>query len=201
MRRFFFIAAASVLLVALVPASAFARRHHHRSHHHARVHHSRTHVRRFGDVTGAPTTTTSSDNAGTVLSFDGTTLVIQLNNPASSTVSGTVTPNTEFDCQAAGTTSTTHPDGDHGGGDNANGGGDDNTAAGNDDNTAAGNDDNTNGGDENNANGDDDNANGGDENNGASCSTANLKPGAVVREADLRISSSGQEWKKLELIS
>ena len=32
-----------------------------------------------------------------------------------------------------------------------------------------------------------------------SCSTANLTPGRVVREAELRISRSRQVWKKLEL--
>lgn len=32
-----------------------------------------------------------------------------------------------------------------------------------------------------------------------SCSTMNLRPGTVVREADLRISRSGGVWKKVEL--
>ena len=33
------------------------------------------------------------------------------------------------------------------------------------------------------------------------CSTANLTPGTMVKEAELRISSSGKTWEKVELIS
>jgi hypothetical protein len=43
---------------------------------------------------------------------------------------------------------------------------------------------------------------GGDEQEGNhACSTANLTPGTMVKEAELRISSSGKTWEKVELIS
>jgi hypothetical protein len=34
-----------------------------------------------------------------------------------------------------------------------------------------------------------------------SCSTADLQPGTVVREAELRLSGSGANWQKVELVT
>jgi hypothetical protein len=58
----------------------------------------------------------------------------------------------------------------------------------------AGNGDN---GDDN--GGDDDNAQ--EQENAGSCSTADLTPGTIVREAELRISSAGATWDKVALIT
>src|SRR5205085_6919555 len=104
LRRILYTLAASALLVAAIPATALGRGHHARSHHrshHARTHHRISH-RQFGQAS-APTTTAPSDNAGTVASFDPATnkLTIALND--GSTVSGTVTPDTQIECDSADT--------------------------------------------------------------------------------------------------
>ena len=91
MRRILFTVAASVMIAAAAPATALAHKgRHHHHHHHVRVHH-----RQFGRVSD------SAGNAGTVASFDMATnkLTIQLND--GSMVTGTVTPDTEIECNAA----------------------------------------------------------------------------------------------------
>src|SRR5438270_11891426 len=109
MRRMILAAATGSLLLALAPASALARHHsHHHKRHHAK-HHARVHRvvhRRFGDVNNptTPTTPSSSSAVGTVDSFDGTTLTIKLNS--GSTVSGTVTNDTEIECSSASSSMT-----------------------------------------------------------------------------------------------
>jgi hypothetical protein len=96
LRRVLYTLIASALLVALIPATALGRSHH-RRHHHARVHHRIRH-KQFGRG-DAPTAPTMADNAGTVASFDGTKLTIQLND--GSMVTGTVNNDTEIECEAA----------------------------------------------------------------------------------------------------
>jgi hypothetical protein len=187
MKRLGVITVASALVLGLAPASALAR-HHHKRHHHARVHH-RAHIRhkRFGNISTPPATSTTpttpgmppADAVGTVDSFSGGTLTIKLNN--GSTVSGTVDSSTELECEAAepADNSTIHEDGD-GGGDHSGSG----------DNGGSGGDDQ--------GSGDDDQGDDQGENN--QCTTADLTPGAFVRGAELRISSAGEVWDKVDLI-
>jgi hypothetical protein len=190
MRRVMFTVAATVLMAGAVPASALAH-HHSRGHHRAKAH--RVHFRRFGDQNTAPTSMSSSDNAGTVQSFSGGILTIALND--GSTVKGAVTNDTELECMAPGQSSTTtHDDGDPGSGGDNQGSGDNNQGSGdNDANENQGDDQ----GDQNNQ-GDDQGEDQGAQQN---CSTANLTPGAVVHEASLRIGGSGAAWQKVELVS
>lgn len=96
MRRVLYTVLASALLAALIPATALGRSHHRR--HHSRAHHARVHHRQFGRASD-PTTPSMADNAGTVASFDGTKLKIQLAD--GSMVSGTVNNDTEIECEAA----------------------------------------------------------------------------------------------------
>ncbi|HET7049573.1 MAG TPA: hypothetical protein VFI54_15015 [Solirubrobacteraceae bacterium] len=122
MRRVLYTLIASALVVALIPATALGRSHHRRHHHHARVHH-----KQFGR-SDAPATPSMADNAGTVASFDGTKLTIQLND--GSTVSGTVNGDTEIECEAADMSQSNFNSddegGDHNSGDDNNDQGDDN---------------------------------------------------------------------------
>jgi hypothetical protein len=158
---------------ALIPATALGRSHH-RRHHHARVHHKIRH-KQFGR-TDAPTTSAMSDNAGTVTSFDGTKLTITLADQ--STVTGTVTNDTEIECDAADTSSSSsssqtsfHRD-DQGGDNSGSGDQGDNNDQGDDDNNQMG-----------------------------SCDTSALTPGTVVHEAELKLSGAGAVWDKVELLT
>ncbi len=159
-------------LLAFGPATALAAKHHHHGHH-AR-HHSRVRFERFGRST-APTGSASqgnAHNAGMVTSFQNGTLTITLND--GSTVSGKVTPDTEIECKASATSNTMQRD-DHGR-----------------DNGDRGDDNGNDNGDDN------DNDNAEHEHN---CSTADLQPGTVVREAELKVSGAGATWDKVELVT
>jgi hypothetical protein len=171
-------------LAALVPATALAAHHHGKAHHQAR-HHARRHSRvRFEQFGSAPSSSTqpageNEQNAGTVTSFQNGTLTITLND--GSTVSGTVTPNTEIECRAEDTSANMQRD-DHGDrGDQGDQGdqGDDN-----------GND-----------NGDNANENGEQEHGQQNCSSTNLTQGTVVREAELKVTGSGANWDKVDLVT
>jgi hypothetical protein len=180
-RRVMFTVVATVLMAGAVPAAALAQHHHkHHARHHARFRH-------FGNDSTPPTSMNASDNAGTVQSFQNGVLTIALND--GSTVKGAVTNDTELECMAPEQSSTTHEDGDGGGGDQSSG---DNEGTG-------GNDQGDN--DQNEAQGEDQNEdqNEGEANN--NCSTSNLTSGAVVHEASLRIGGSGAVWQKVELVS
>jgi hypothetical protein len=184
MRRVVLTTVASVAVLALAPASALASHHHKR--HHRRVHHARVSHRRFGDMSASSTTTpstTTAPAAGTVDSFMNGVLTIKLND--GSTVSGAVTNDTEIECEAARSMSTFHGD-DHGGGDNSGPGGGDNSGPG--------------GGDDRGDRGDDrgDRNDQGEEHQ--NCNTADLTPGAMVGGAELRLSSTGASWDKVDLI-
>ena len=71
-------------LLLFAPPGTAAARHHHKGHSHHKKHHKRHHGRRghhrSGTQTGGGSTSTSGDeeNAGTIASFDGTTLTITL---------------------------------------------------------------------------------------------------------------------------
>jgi hypothetical protein len=126
----------SLLLIAL-PGAAAARQHHNgHSHHkgHHKRHHQRRRHHRSGTQTGGGTSTSGEDdNAGTIASFDGTTLTITLRDESS--VSGTVDASTEIQCEA----NDNNDDGDNGD-DNS---GDDDAGDGN-----SGDDDGDSGGDD-----------------------------------------------------
>jgi hypothetical protein len=171
MRKIMFAAVASSIILALAPATAFARGHHHRGHHRAHRTHARTRDEHFGgrnDENGVP------NDSAQVASFNNGVLTLKLND--GSMVSGQVTGATEIKCEAAEPQEmehSRHADGDHGGG--SNGDGDQGGAS----------------------NGDGDQ--GEDENGAPMCSTANLAPGTLVSDAELRVTGSGAIWKELEL--
>lgn len=190
MRRVMFTVVATVLIAGAVPAAALAHRHH--SKHHSRTHHAK--IRRFGDQTTPPSSTSSSDNAGTVQSFQNGVLTIALND--GSTVKGAVTNDTELECTAMQQSSTTtHDEGDGGSGNQGSGG--DNQSSGGDNQSSGGDQQGDNEQGDNNDQGDNDQ----DEAQTSSCSSASLTPGAVVHEASLRIGGSGATWQKVELVS
>jgi hypothetical protein len=181
MRKILLSVVACCALIAFVPASALAHGHHHKRHH--RAHHAR--VRDFGSTSSSQSSQGTSQNqdqtAGTVQSFSKGVLTIALND--GSMVSGQVTSDTEIECQAADMSSSLRSH-DHGG---DNGGGD----QGDDDNGQ---------GDDDNGQGDDDNGQG-DDNAGQACDLSTVPQGTVVQEAELRISSAGAVWKKVDLMT
>jgi hypothetical protein len=175
MRRIVLSVVACCAVIAIVPASALAHGRHH-SRHHARVH-LRTFGHDWSQSSNSGTGTSSDQNAGTVTSFTGGVLTITLNS--GQTVSGTVTGDTEIECEAADMSSSlrSHDEGPGGGGN-----GDDQ-------------------GDNGNDQGDDDQGQGDDNNQNASCSSTDLTPGTVVHEARLSLSGAGATWDKVELVT
>ena len=196
MRRILLTVAATTAMLAVAPGLALAHRHHrhhHRSHHAARVHHRRAHHRirhrRFGR--GWSQSSDSQGPAGTVTSFTDGVLTITLND--GSTVSGNVTSSTEIECTAPGS-STNNEDGDNGGGDNSGEDqGDDNASAGNDQGEA---------GEDQGVQEDQGQEQGEDQGqNEQMCDSSSLTPGTPVAEAELKISSAGATWEKVELVT
>jgi hypothetical protein len=202
MRRFILTAVASTALA--IPAAAVASHqgeHHAREDHHGvhhKRHHRHSHIVRFGAVTsagGAPGTAapvpaqpgeTSQETAGKVASFADDTLAITLND--GSTVSGKVNEGTEIECRAAiaGAAGNGGSD-DHGDNDNSDDRGHDGQSG---RGPGAGGQDDGPGHDVGDDNGQDE---------AEHCTSAALVPGAVVREAELRVSSAGAVWEKVEL--
>lgn len=170
--RFAVVVGSAVLAVA--PAAAIARGHDDGSHHHLRHHrHARVRHEHFGGGNNGTAVGNSAPDAGTVASFNNGVLAIMLND--GSIVRGQVTGATELKCEAAAppkVTSHEHGDGDRGGRDNN------------------GEDDNG-----------DDQGRGDDQRADQMCSTANLVPGAVVRDAELTISGAGSVWNEVELVA
>jgi hypothetical protein len=201
MRRMIITAVAATALA--VPGAAIASHqsehqgahelgHHHKRHHARQRRHS--HIVTFGAAasstptspTGtsspAPVAGSSDETAGTVASFSGGTLTITLSD--GSTVSGKVDSSTEIECRS--TMGIAQGDGQQGDG--------------NDQSDDNGHDGQSNSGPGDGGQGADD----GHDNNGAQdeaehCTTAALVPGAVVREAELNVSSAGAVWEKVEL--
>ena len=182
MRRMLTLVLATSAVLAIAPAVALAHRHHHHHHHHrSHVRHSRIHHERFGRASQTQSGG-SEDTAGTVTSFDNGVLTITLNDNNGTMVSGQVTDATELECTASSSSTQTgddNGDNDQNSGDNGDQSGDDNGS---------------NSGDDNGSNDDQ-----GDE--GQMCTTASLTPGTVVREAELKINSSGATWDKVELVT
>ena len=195
MKRMLLAAATSSLLVLAAPGVASA----HHAKCHGRSHHACAHLRRahharivsFGSPLPSTGTTTaptapSGETAGKVASFTGGVLTITLND--NSTVSGKVTDQTDLSCQSATEGTETDDNADRTGDENSGGNGDDSSHSGSrlgsmGDDMSAG------------ADGED-----GGDGGQASCTSAALVPGAVVREAELSISSAGAIWKHVDLL-
>ena len=131
------------------------------------------------------------ENAGKIASFDGTTLTINLFNGGS--VSGMVTDNTEIKCEAADNDD--QGDDDNGDNSGSGGGGDDVRSA----HAMSTHSDDGGGGDDNSGSGSGDDDSSG-EGNGEDCTTADLTPDTVVREADLELSNGQATFEEVELV-
>jgi hypothetical protein len=196
MKRILLTAVTSSLLALAIPGVASAshgKRHHHASSH--KRHASRARIVRFGSLslpaasgpTQATPTAPTGEAAGKVVSFENGVLTIMLADQ--STVSGKVTEATELQCRSASAATTTGHE-DQGGGDDAAG---DESGEHGDASTQAHASDVQDGQDQQ---GDD-----ADEGSGQqSCTTAALVKGAVVGEAELKLSSAGAVWDKVELL-
>lgn len=192
---------AALMLLALAPSSALARRHHRQ--HHSRVRHAR--IEHFGDLNSTRTTSNSADNAGTVQSFSNGRLRILLSD--GSTVSGRVGKDTELECMAPEQNQTMHEDGDRGGEDSSGGGED--SGSGEVQGQSSG--DQSSGEDQGDAAEQNENQAEEQTENEAgaanqdemenTCPASSLADGTVVHEAELRVSTAGSMWRRVELES
>jgi hypothetical protein len=137
----------------------------------------------------------AEENAGTVTAFDGTTLTITLFGSTATALTGTVTPDTEIECETNdATVASDDPEGD----DNGGGRGDDDEDEGDVVNGGPRGDDDHGDDDQ----GDDDQGDddhGDHDDDGEACAPDALKVGATVEEAELKISSGGAIWEEIEL--
>jgi hypothetical protein len=192
------LAALSVMALALASPGAALAHHGHRGHHkdRSKAHHARVRFEHFGasapaspsstdtSTSSQPTTkSSSSEIVGTVTSFENEILTITLSD--GSIVKGKVTSRTEIECVTA--TPTTSSAGGSPGDDKGSG---DDQASGDDQQSS----------DEHGDEGED----GGDDAVSPStteppCDSSALKPGAGVREAELRIGEGGSEFESVEL--
>jgi hypothetical protein len=142
------------------------------------------------------------EQAGTITSFDGTTLIVTLVN--GDVLKGTVNDQTEIECEGTspsdpGTTipgpATTRHDG---GGDNG-GSSDDQSSSGS--TTSTQSPDEPQGDNNQNDQGDDDQGDQGDDDQGgsASCGKEALTPQTIVREAELSLTSNGAVFHSIHL--
>ncbi|HEY4426839.1 MAG TPA: hypothetical protein VGN08_01385 [Solirubrobacteraceae bacterium] len=192
MKRIVLAAVASSLLALAAPGVASA---HHGKHHRAGTHKrhaKRARVITFGSAAAAPTTPTTPTTptpAGKVASFEKGVLTITLAD--GSTVSGKVTEETQIECRSATAPTGTGHD-DQGGGDDEagrfsgeHGGPVQATASNHDENQEQ--------------QGDDDAAE--DTGQSTTCTPeAALVKEAVVGEAELKLSSAGAVWEKVEIL-
>jgi hypothetical protein len=198
MKRMLLAAATSSMLALAAPSMASASAHHGKCHgrsHHACAHAHHARVINFGaplsssgtTPSGTTPTAPSGDTAGTVASFTGGVLTITLNDK--STVSGKVTDQTELACESAAPTegSETDDNGDRNGDENSGGNGDDTAHSGQ--GVGSMGDDMSSGHDGEDAG-----------QTPSTCTSAALVPGAVVREAELSIGSTGSVWKHVDLV-
>jgi hypothetical protein len=132
------------------------------------------------------------EDAGTIASFDGTTLTINLFH--GQTVSGLVTDGTEIKCDNGDDQGDEDGDGQGGGDQSGPGGGDDKAAA--HSRAKDGGSDDDSGDDDQ---GDDDQGDGDQGDDGHTCSTADLVPGAVVQEASLELANGDAVFDEIEL--
>jgi hypothetical protein len=205
MKRLIITLAAMAALAVAMPAGVLAKHHGHHGKRHG--HHSR--LLRFGSLSTSNNTGTTGptgptgpsgpeagDTAGTVDSFDGTKLVIKLND--GSTVSGNVTSATEIECEAphqAGATgdddSTEGVDNDDAQGDNENGQQPSGTQT-----TTTPQAHESDSGERG-----DDNGDSGDQGSSqTACGPSALTPGTVVKEAELLVGPGGSVFHSVHLI-
>jgi hypothetical protein len=207
MRRFAFIAALAAALGLSAPGAVLAKGgSHHSRQSHRRSHHKAAKARTVhltpasvnSDSNGS-TTTPANDSIGTVAGFDTTTHKLTINLNDGSTVSGTVDPQqTEFECVAptsSGTAQTASMRDE--GGSGSDGGSDSSSGSGSGDGQSgdtSGSDDQNDPAEANEQDGQ------GDGQAAAGCDSSLLVAPQMVREADLRITSSGSTFHKLVLV-
>jgi hypothetical protein len=186
MKRILLVAVSSSALALAAPAIASA--HHHAKHHH-KHHGAKTRVLTFR-ASAAPTTspasptaptTPTTESAGKVASFKEGVLTITLNDGTS--VSGKVTEQTQIHCSAPPTTGGEDNDDEGGSGEGDHGSSGQPRASESSRHLARAAD----------------HGDGGDEGQ-QSCTTSALTEGALVREAELSISSAGAVWDHVDLI-
>ena len=218
MKRMLLSAATSSLLAIAAPgvaAAAHQGKRHHRAHHSHRNAHRNAHRARmmvFGAAmpagsgatgTTAPTTPattpttpgTAGETAGTVTSFTAGVLTITLTD--GTVVSGKVTENTEIQCQSAVTAGGSGDDQ----GEDVSGSDDGQGTTGQAQARMSSHDGGSGGGDG--QDGEDGQSGEGHQDGGesqAACTAAALVPGAVVREAELSVSSAGAVWHQVDLV-
>jgi hypothetical protein len=202
MRRTLLTAVGVLTLALAVPGAALAHHGHGRHHHHkAKAHHAKFRFRHIGAVgagasgptgpTGAtgPSGPPTPENAGTVTSYSTTTNILEIKLNDESTVKGKVTENTRIECVKATPPTEVQP-GDQSPGDDS-GEGDD-QSRGDMSQSGEGWGDHKDGGDDD-----------GVEVSAAAeppCDSSLLVPGAVVREAELRIGPGGTEFESIVLV-
>ena len=200
MKRLIITLAAIAALAVAMPAGVLAKHHGHHGKRHG--HHAR--LLRFGSLSTSNTTGTTGptgptgpsgpqtgDTAGTVDSFNGTKLVIKLND--GSTVTGNVTNATEIECEAPEHAGATGDDDSTEGVDNDDAQGDENGQQPSTTTPQAHESDNG-------ESGDDNDDNGADESTQSACGTAALTPGTVVKEAELLVGPGGSVFHSVHLI-
>jgi hypothetical protein len=136
------------------------------------------------------------ENAGTVASFDAATGRLVIDLFGTDTIAGLVTEETEIKCEGEHSTASVaarsgepEPGDDHG---------DDGEEAG-DDNGGHGEEPGDDNGGDNSGPGSDNSGPGDDDGTGANCTAADLVPGAVVQEADLKIANGAATFDEVEL--
>ncbi len=211
MRRTVMAIASALAIVLAAPGMALA-------HHHGRGHHGKHHARhrahgarviKFAPVEegkgaeGSTETTTTSEGVGTVVSFEGEVLKIKLND--GSEVGGKVTEDTNLVCisptsgasaqsgddEGAGDDQSADDEGDHQGDEAGSDGG-----SGDEGGEASGEHGSTPSAHDSSFEGDAS----GDEGAAQPCETSALTPGTIVREAELRLTSSGAVWESVVLM-
>jgi len=188
---------ATLLAVGLLPASASAHGQHHRHHHTG----ARAHLQSFGTANPAAP---ASGNAGTVTSFTGGVLTIKLSDGTSLT--GKLTTSAELRCESPASVTTART------ADHSSAGGDSRSAQ-----TPAGDGQGAPGSSQSQStsgatpavepaddNGQDIGESGDQQgppaNGGEACETASLTPGAVIRQAELAVTSAGSTFVEVEII-
>jgi hypothetical protein len=200
MKRMLLLAVSSSALALAAPGIASAHHHAKRHHRHGHHHAARARVLDFRasaaptaatPTTGTPTTPASGETAGTVTSFKEGVLTITLAGSGKE-VSGLVTEQTEIHCTTATPTTGGEDADDQPGATGSDEGGpsgepQSGTSPHQDAHQASSGDD-----------GEDAQQSSGDETQ--SCTAAALVPGALVREAELSISSAGAVWNHIDLV-
>ena len=194
--------ATSLAAVLLLASTGIAQARGHHARHHRRGKHGVAHIERIlppaapafnehasggasSSGPGSPGSQAgdSTEAAGTVTSFAHGVLTITLND--GTTVSGQVTEQTEISCEPA--EATAHAASEDGGGDQGSG----------DESGSSREDGNGGSGDQSEQ---DEQNEGNESTDSASCGTASLVPGALVREAELQVSSAGSVFLHIEPI-